>query len=251
MYAARLGWTKDDLQRRNVFGSAITDYYYRAATPSFMLLFATIPPESYEPGRNGRYNCLIMPDQHCLPLILASQSARRRQLLRDAGYEFTVITPEASAECGICTRETPHELVARLAWQKAKNVAQRIDTGLVIGCDTVAECCGQILGKPVDRAQAREMLTIMRGRRHQVLSGLCLWGRPDDKVDVQVAVTKLVMEEFTDDVLERYIDSELWQGKAGAFGFQDGLKWVRIEAGSESNVVGLPMELFEQMLRSF
>lgn len=189
-----------------------------------------------------------MPDQNRLPLILASQSVRRRQLLEDAGYQFTVIPPAASAECGICSRETPPELVARLAWQKAQNVARRIDAGIVIGCDTVAECYGQILGKPTNKTRAREMLRLLRGREHQVFSGLCLWRRPDDQALVDVAVTKLVMDQLTDNALERYLDTELWRGKAGAFGYQDGLPWVHIIEGSESNVVGLPMELFERLL---
>src|SRR5688500_5131943 len=74
------------------------------------------------------------------PLILASQSPRRKQLLAEAGYEFQVIAPHESAECGLCSQETPPEFVARLAYQKAGDVALRIDRGLVIGCDTVAEC---------------------------------------------------------------------------------------------------------------
>ena len=93
-----------------------------------------------------------------MPLILASSSPRRRQLLDEAGYAFEVIAPSDSAECGICSSETPPELVARLAYQKAEDVAKRLETGLIIGCDTVAECLGQILGKPKNRQHAREML---------------------------------------------------------------------------------------------
>ena len=66
-------------------------------------------------------------------LILASSSPRRRQLLTDAGYDFEVVPPSDSAECGICSRETPPELVARLAYQKAENVAKKFDSGLVLG----------------------------------------------------------------------------------------------------------------------
>jgi septum formation protein len=189
-----------------------------------------------------------MTDQPPLPLLLASQSERRRQLLEDAGYQFTVAPPDDSAECGICSRETPPELVARLARQKAQNVAKRVNVGIVIGCDTVAECCGQILGKPTDRTDARKMLSLMSGREHRVFSGLCLWRRPDDESLIDVAVTKLLMAELDEETLERYLDSDLWLGKAGAFGFQDGLDWVQIKEGSASNVVGLPMELFEKML---
>ena len=183
-----------------------------------------------------------------LPLILASQSPRRRLLLQQAEYEFEVITPHEDAECGVCSNETPPELVVRLAFQKARDVAERVDEGWVLGCDTVAECCGQVLGKPKDREHAREMLTLMSGRNHRVFSGLCLWRRPSDQVWGDVDVTQLRMDELEEQQLEDYLETDAWQGKAGAFGFQDGLDWVHILEGSESNVVGLPLEGLAQLI---
>lgn len=183
------------------------------------------------------------------PLILASQSPRRRQLLADAGFRFEVVSPHESAECGICSRETPPELVARLAWQKAADVARRtVREGLILACDTVAECQGHVLGKPANRDHAREMLSLMRGREHRVYSGVCLWRRPGDETLVRVAVTRLRMDRLSDHELETYLESNEWEGKAGAFGYQDGLDWVHVLEGSESNVVGLPMELLGEML---
>jgi septum formation protein len=184
-----------------------------------------------------------------LPVILASQSPRRKQLLQQAGYSFRVVVPHEQAECGICSRETPPELVARLARQKAQDVAVRMHEGLVIGCDTVAECMGQILGKPQDRAHARQMLRLLRGRIHHVYSGLCLWRRPDDRRWVEVDVTRLQMDLVSDQLLEEYLDTEAWAGKAGAFGYQDGLDWIQILEGSDSNVVGLPLELLERLMQ--
>ncbi len=181
-------------------------------------------------------------------LILASSSPRRRQLLSQHGYRFEVIPPHDSAECGICSRETPPELVARLAFQKARDVALRVESGLVVGCDTVAECMGHILGKPKNRQHAREMLTLLRGREHHVYSGLCIWKRPGEEHHVQVEVTPLVMDTLSDRQIEDYLRTDLWEGKAGAFGYQDGNDWVRVLSGSESNVVGLPMELLAKML---
>lgn len=183
------------------------------------------------------------------PLILASQSPRRKQLLQEYGYQFVVVPPHESAECGVCSRETPPELVARLAWQKAADVAHRVERGTVIGCDTVAECCGIILGKPKNRDHARQMLSLLRGREHHVYSGLCVWQRPGEEHHVQVEVTRLVMDPISDAELEAYLDTDQWEGKAGAFGYQDGLDWVHVIEGSESNVVGLPMELLERMLK--
>jgi septum formation protein len=184
-------------------------------------------------------------------LTLASSSPRRRELLEQHGYAFQVIAPSDTAECGICSRETPPELVCRLAQQKAKDVAFRFEQGLFLGADTVAECMGSVLGKPVNREHARQMLKLMSGRIHHVYSGICLWRRPDDFCSVSVATTKLRMDDLDDTVIDEYLETGAWQGKAGAFGYQDGLDWVHIISGSESNVVGLPMELLEQMLHKF
>jgi len=181
-------------------------------------------------------------------LVLASRSPRRRELLAEAGYQFEVVPPAESVECGVCSRESPAELVARLSYEKAANVARRVGRGLILGCDTVAECNGEILGKPTNIATARRMLELLRGREHRVLSGLCLWDYPDAKPDTRVAVTRLRMDALTDHQLDEYLESYQWEGKAGAFGYQDRLGWVHIIEGSESNVVGLPMELLHEML---
>jgi nucleoside triphosphate pyrophosphatase len=183
-----------------------------------------------------------------LKLILASRSPRRRQLLEGGGYDFTIVPPSDSAECGMCSGENPAQLVARLAYQKAADVARRFAEGLVLGCDTVAECDGQILGKPDDESSARQMLEFLSGRVHRVFSGLCLWKLPAEEPLVRVDVTTLRMDSLSEDQLEEYIQSGGWEGKAGAFGYQDRLGWVHVVEGSESNVVGLPMELLSQMM---
>lgn len=181
-------------------------------------------------------------------LVLASQSPRRRELLQAAGYTFEVMPPREGVETGSLSRESPQEFVARLAYQKAADVAARCPGAIIIGCDTVAECDGQILGKPTDRDHARQMLQLLSGRIHHVYSGLCLWRNPDEKTLVNVAATKLKMHALSAAKLEAHLDSNRWQDKAGAFGFQDGQDWVRVIVGSESNVVGLPMELLAKML---
>jgi septum formation protein len=188
-------------------------------------------------------------------LVLASGSPQRKRLLADAGYDFETIEPGALAECGVCSRESPGELVARLARQKAADVAAQLrlrrETApgrIIVACDTVAECLGQILGKPADRQHARRMLETLRGQLHRVYSGLCLWELSTGRVQVQVARTTLEMDRLDDARIEEYLDSGGWQGKAGAFGYQDWAGWLRIVEGSESNVVGLPLELLSEML---
>ena len=183
------------------------------------------------------------------PLILASRSPRRKELLMEAGYAFEVIPPDDSAECGLCSNENPAQLVARLAYQKAANVAPKVKTGVILGCDTVAECDGRILGKPLDAAHARQMLQTLSGREHRVFSGLCLWKIPGKHPLIRVATTILRMDQLAEVQLDDYIKSGQWEGKAGAFGYQDRLGWVHIVEGSATNVVGLPMELLAEMLR--
>ncbi len=181
-------------------------------------------------------------------LILASRSPRRRELLTAAGYRFAVRPPSDAAEPPRRPTESPAEFVARLAELKARNVAEMIDVGVVIGCDTVAECDGEILGQPADIDEARAMLEKLSGRRHRVFSGLCVWEVPGGEANTQVATTTLEMDRLGRQQLDEYLAGGQWRGKAGAFGYQDRLGWVHVLEGSESNVVGLPMELLAEML---
>ncbi|MGC4007317.1 MAG: Maf family protein [Pirellulales bacterium] len=185
-------------------------------------------------------------------LILASRSPRRRQLLTEAGYAYDILVPSTADECGSCSRESPAEVVLRLALKKAKDVVGQLHVagraGTVIACDTVAEVDGQVLGKPDSLPHARRMLSLLRGRTHRVLTGLCVWPFPDRAPLTRLDVTTLRMDPITDEQLEEYLETYAWEGKAGAFGYQDGWDWLHILQGSESNVVGLPMELLKTML---
>ena len=175
-------------------------------------------------------------------LILASSSPRRRQLLTDAGYDCEIVPPDESVEQGLCSKCSPAELVAKHAFHKAQAIASQVDSGYVLAADTVGECDGQALGKPVDVEHARQMLEMMSGKKHRVLTGICLWHRPTNQRILHVESTSLSMAPLSEDWLQNYLASDGWIGKAGAFGYQDGLDWIRINEGSESNVVGLPME---------
>ncbi|HLA85839.1 MAG TPA: Maf family protein [Thermoguttaceae bacterium] len=194
-------------------------------------------------------------------LILASRSPRRRELLAEAGYRFEVVPPDETAETGVEGDRRPEEMVRELAWRKAADVAARlranakesVGAAVVLGCDTVVECEGHILGKPIDRADARRMLETLRGQRHRVLSGLCLWpiGAKNSKPLVEIAISILQTDLLSDEQLDEYLSGNDWQGKAGAFGYQDRTGWVHVVEGSESNVVGLPLELLAAMLKQF
>ena len=185
------------------------------------------------------------------PLVLASGSPRRSQLLASAGYSFSVMVAGEDAECGVCSRETAPEMVARYAYRKAADVVAKLDSGLVLAADTVASCLGQILGKPRDQRHAEQILRLLSGRRHDVYTGVCLWSAQNKKCVVEVVRTELEMSPLTEKMLQHYLDSMKWEGKAGAFGYQDGNDWLRVRSGSESNVVGLPMERLAELLENF
>lgn len=181
-------------------------------------------------------------------LVLASRSPRRAQLLKEAGYVFKIVPASDAAEDAKRPAESPLDYVRRLALQKAEDVASKIESGRVIACDTIVVCRGEILEKPLDIDDARRMHLMLRGERHEVISGLCAIDVPGGRAAVDHAVTVLEMSARSDEEIENYLTTRAWEGKAGGFGYQDGLDWVKVVEGSESNVVGLPMELLAEML---
>ena len=201
-------------------------------------------------------------------LILASRSPRRAELLRQAGYSFLVCPAddflEEKAEQAILASSSAEQkspdpilLVQELARLKAENVLDKPEIAalpeepprLVLACDSIAVCHNVILGKPSDREDAKAMLTLLSGSRHYVHTGIALWptGSPEPQLAVETSV--LVMDTITPKMLQDYLDSGLWQGKAGAFGYQDHNNWLHLEQGSESNIVGLPLERLAELLK--
>lgn len=187
--------------------------------------------------------------------MLASGSPRRAELARDEGWNVEIMPPPESAETGAAPRggdESLESFVIRLALAKAAAVIAAGGRGIVLACDTLAEVDGEILGKPSDRDDARRMLTALSGRLHRVVSGVCVWpvtgsGQPSEPVTGS-AVSELSMRALSEDFLAEYLETGLWQGKAGACGFQDGHIPLDLVSGSPSNVVGLPLELVRAIL---
>jgi septum formation protein len=183
----------------------------------------------------------LMPSQP-FQLILASQSPRRQQLLQEAGYVFTVDPPNDSVEAAVDATLPSDQFVLAASLAKANAIAAKHQQDIVVAADTVADCNGQILGKPTDRNDARRMLETMSSQTHRVLTGVCLIDCQTGRFVSRLEETTLTMDAFPEDQLNSYLDSGAWQGKAGAFGYQDGLDWIHIVEGLASNVVGLPVE---------
>jgi septum formation protein len=180
-----------------------------------------------------------------LPLILASASPRRSELLRAAGIEFTVRV--ADIDETVLPGESPGDYVRRLAREKAQAVAQAGE--MVLGADTTVVIGGEIAGKPVDAEDARRMLKLLSGQWHEVLTGVSLIR--SDQIISEVAVTRVKFVKLADAEIDWYVATGEPMDKAGAYGIQGyASRFVESIEGNYSNVVGLPVQLVYAMLES-
>jgi MAF protein len=182
-------------------------------------------------------------------LLLASNSPRRRQLLALGGWMFGVDIADLDE-----TRlpgEAPEAYVRRLAEAKARAVLPRARAEhLIIGSDTTVVLEGQVLGKPADEAEARQMLTSLRGRTHQVYTGIAVLRASDGNLWTEVVVTEVPMRAYSDEEIERYIESGDPMDKAGAYGIQNpAFQPVENMAGCYASVMGLPICSLSVLLR--
>lgn len=176
------------------------------------------------------------------PIILASASPRRMELLKQIGLDFQIIPSEAPEV--IIPGHSPEEAVMELAAVKARNTASAsaATDGFVIGADTVVVFNGEILGKPVDSAAAARMLSILSGREHSVFTGVAVLQLPEGKIAVDFAETRVVFRRLSRSDIENYIATGEPFDKAGAYGIQGrGALLVEKINGCYFNVVGLPL----------
>ncbi|MBK8312859.1 MAG: septum formation inhibitor Maf [Acidobacteria bacterium] len=181
-------------------------------------------------------------------LILASASPRRAELLKAAGIDFTVKVSDIDES--LIVGESPRDYVLRLSREKALAVAGKGD--LVLGADTTVVIDsahgGEIAGKPVDEQDARRMLKLLSGRRHEVLTGVSLV--LDDRIISEVEVTQVEFALMTDLEIDWYISTGEPMDKAGAYGIQGyASRFIERIDGNYSNVVGLPVQLVYTMLK--
>jgi len=180
------------------------------------------------------------------PLILASQSPRRLDLLAQIGITPDSVVPAELDESPL-KNEAPGQLARRLAQAKAQAVAVSRTDAAVIGADTVVACGRRILAKPADAAEARRFLTLLSGRRHVVHGGLCVI--VDGRAHVRHVATRVGVKRLSDQEIDWYLDSGEWHGKAGGYAIQGrAAAFVDLVNGSYSNVVGLPLHETAQLL---
>jgi len=182
-------------------------------------------------------------------LILASASPRRRELLRGAGYEFDVVPPPVHEPVAPAHSIAPGFWAEALAYFKARSVAESHPEAIVVGADTVVTHGGRMIGKPKDVADARRILSSMFAGRNEVITGLAVVYPPNASRIITHVTTVLTMRAMRREELEEYLAGGAWRGKAGAYALQEGGdRFVESIVGSESNVVGLPMEKLEEIL---
>jgi septum formation protein len=195
-------------------------------------------------------------------LFLGSQSPRRHSLLRELGVPFTIVSSGAqeALEGGPADRLAEANAMAKVKHARVPDDA--LPGAFVLGTDTLVTLNGLVLGKPASRDEAREMLSLLSGRRHEVVSGVALvrsglpganeeaaW-RAEAATRVTSAVTQVTFERLSPSAVEAYLASGEWKGKAGAYAVQGlaGFFVSRLQ-GEYSNVVGLPCCLLSRLFR--
>jgi septum formation protein len=179
-------------------------------------------------------------------LILASQSPRRAELLRNAQISFEVDVADIPEER--LPNERPAEMAVRLAAEKARKVAARRPDTLVLGADTVVALGQEDLAKPRDAADAAGMLRRLSGRTHCVTTGVCLVGSGRETIAQESTLVQMV--EIPEQEIAAYVATVEPMDKAGAYAIQGmASRWIARIEGCYFNVVGLPVPLVYRMLR--
>lgn len=191
-----------------------------------------------------------------MPIVLASASPRRQELLKDAGISF-VVRP-ANIEEVQHPGEGAVYFAQRMAQEKARAVHASFPESTVLGADTIVVARDQVLGKPTDAADAFRMLRLLSNRRHFVITGICLIGADSQGTDsqgnafedVRSEKTAVYFTTLTDAEIRDYIATGEPMDKAGAYAIQGGAsRWISKIEGDYSNVVGLPVDLVLRMLQ--
>lgn len=194
-----------------------------------------------------------------MKMILASASPRRRELLKQIGWDFEVCVSQVEETI---TKTIPSEVVEELSAQKARAVFDSVPVArdesagavLVIGADTVVACDGEILGKPTDREDAVRMLGMLQGRSHYVYTGVTLCCRLKDGKELLKSFheeTEVTFYPMTEEEIQGYVDTKDPMDKAGAYGIQ-GIcaRYISGIKGDYNNVVGLPVGRLYQEVRN-
>ena len=183
-------------------------------------------------------------------IILASNSPRRKELLRQIGVTFT--SDPADVAERILTGEGAEEYAVRVAQEKARVAAERAGTGIIIAADTIVLLDTTILGKPADSRDAARMLDMLSGRMHSVITGMAVMDAATGRTNTRVVTTKVWFRNLTNEEIASYVATGEPLDKAGAYGIQErGALLVQKIEGCYFNVVGLPLPVLGEILADF
>lgn len=188
-----------------------------------------------------------------VPLILASKSPRRKKLLEQIGLPFEII-PSDFEEENHSKDFLPEDYVMKLSREKAFEVAKKTKLpSIVFGADTIVLLNGEIINKPIDKADAINLLKKLSSQTHTVLTGLAFVKVPEKKFVTTYQKTLVTFRELEEEEILAYVESGSPLDKAGAYGIQDdfGALFVSHIVGCYYNIVGLPLELFYKTLKEF
>lgn len=181
-------------------------------------------------------------------IILASNSPRRREILENTKVRFSVKGSHINEI--IKDNESPEETVMRLAYEKALDISKDNKDALVIGADTIVVINDTILGKPKDEQEAYDMIKLLSGKTHYVITGFALINLSLDKKVIDHQISKVTFKELSNDCIKDYIQTKESLDKAGAYGIQGyGALLVDNIEGDYFNIVGLPISKISDCLK--
>lgn len=184
-----------------------------------------------------------------LPIYLASKSPRRRKLLKQLGIKFKSFSVNSSED--FLNGEHPVECVKRIAMEKMDIAKKRVNNSIIITADTIVVLEGKVIGKPTNKIDAIKILSLLRGKVHNVYTGFCVFNQKTNKQLLDYEKTEVEFRKLTKDEIADYVDGGSPMDKAGAYGIQDdfGAVFVKRINGCYYNVVGLPLTKLYNALR--
>ncbi|MEI7852341.1 MAG: nucleoside triphosphate pyrophosphatase [Planctomycetota bacterium] len=174
-------------------------------------------------------------------LILGSSSPSRIELLKRIFNSFETIKPDIEEPSSGFS--SPREQVAVISWLKGQEVSLQVKQGVIIAADTIGWIDGKPLLKPIDREDAKEMISRMSGRNHELWTGVVLWHKPTNLQLCWQEQSIVSFKKVSPAEIEHYLETRSWKNHSGSYAIEEeNDPWVQISQGSITNVIGLPLE---------
>lgn len=174
-------------------------------------------------------------------LILGSSSPSRIELLKRIFNTFEIIKPDIEEPSSGFS--SPREQVAVISWLKGREVSLQVKQGIIIAADTIGWIDGKPLLKPIDREDAKDMISRMSGRNHELWTGVVLWHKPTNLQLCWQEQSIVSFKKVSPAEIEHYLETRSWKNHSGSYAIEEeNDPWVQISQGSITNVIGLPLE---------